>query len=175
MPDQIFLSVGTPHLDEQARFLDRLTRSLRSLRFKPVTLGRTNYDFLNPMQSIRELMLQCSGAVIVGFERRYAEVAVERRGSERETIVHEIRTSTPWSHLEAGMAFQLDLPMLILKDRHVHAEGILDQSLSRYLVYEFDLLTEATEMSPQLKATLKAWAEAVRARSTTRQKSPPEG
>lgn len=165
MADQIFLSVGTPHLDEQDQFLDRLTRSLRSLRFKPVTLGRTNYDFLNPMQSIRDLMLQCAGAVIVGFERRYAKTALERRGSARETTIREIRTSTPWSHLEAGMAFQLDLPMLILKDRHVHAEGILDQSLSRYLVYEFDLVTEAQQMSPQLKATLKAWAEAVRGRT----------
>jgi hypothetical protein len=167
MPDQIFLSVGTPHVEEQERFLDRLTRSLRALKFKPVTLGRTNYDFLNPMQSIRELMLECCGAVIVGFERRYARTAVERRGSDREQIVRDLRTSTPWTHLEAGMAFQLGLPMLILKDRHVHAEGILDQSLSAYLVYEFDLVSEANAISPQLKATLKAWSDVARDRAAT--------
>jgi hypothetical protein len=156
------MSVGAPHLDLQKAFLERLERSLRARGLRPTTLGRSNYDNRNPLRAIRELMLECDGAVIVGLERRVAEVAFEKQGSPSERRLLDVRTATPWNHLEAGMAFQLDLPLLILKDRTIHAEGILDQAVGEYLVFEFDLAEEAASLSTPLKKTIAAWCMQVK-------------
>jgi hypothetical protein len=161
----VFVSVGAPHLAVQETFLVRLERSLRSRGFRSLTLGRNNYDNRNPLRAIRDLMLRCEGAVIVGFDRRVAPVAIEKQGSVSERRLRNVRTATPWNHLEAGMAFQLDIPMLILKDRATHPEGILDQSVGEYLVFEFDIESESEGLSPPLKRTIETWAAQVRERA----------
>jgi hypothetical protein len=55
------------------------------------------------------------------------------------------------------MALQHGLPVLILKDRLVLAEGILDQSLSAYMVFEFDLDAESKSLTRALRLTLAHW------------------
>jgi hypothetical protein len=167
-PTNVFLSVGAPHLAVQTQFLERVERSLRARGFRCQTLGRNNYDNRNPLRAIRDLMLHCDGAVIVGFERRFARTAIEKRGASGERTLKDVRTATPWNHLEAGMAFQLDLPLLILKDRTIHAEGILDQAVGEYLVFEFDLPAEARSLSRPMKKTIETWSAQVERRHAER-------
>jgi hypothetical protein len=128
----------------------------------PWTLGRANYDHRNPLRAISEAMANCRGAVIVGLGRRFQPLAIDRFGSDRAVEKHDVWTATPWNHLEAGMAFQLGLPLLILKDKRILPEGILDQSVGEYLVFEFDLSKEARGLTSELRATVASWAAAVR-------------
>jgi hypothetical protein len=113
------------------------------------------------MRAIREAMLLCNGAVIVGLARRFAPVTVDRFNSPKKVVQNRVFTSTPWNHLEAGMAYQLDLPLLILKEKAILPEGILDQALSEYLVFEFDPKTQASGLSKELKETIAAWTREV--------------
>jgi len=158
----VFFSVGQPHTDEQAEFLVRVERMVRGHGLTPTTLGANFYDFRNPLAAIRDRMRKCAGAVIVGMERRYAESAIDRRGSARQTALSDLAMSTPWTHLEAGMAFMLDLPLLILKERRVYAEGILDPALGAYFVCTFSL-GEDPRKSVELKGVLASWAKVVKA------------
>ena len=162
---RVFLSTGAPHLPLQTAFLQRLEATLRGHGLSPVTLGRGEYDHRNPMQAISDRMKDCQGAVIVGLERRYSPQAIERRGSRDRTVIRNLITATPWNHLEAGMAFQLRLPLLVLRERKVHAEGILDPELSAYFVFSFNLRAEAVEFSTGLKGAIRSWRGAVRASS----------
>jgi len=103
----------------------------------------------------------CSGAVIVGLGRRYATVAFDRFGSTDQRRLTDVWSPTPWNQLEAGMAYQLHLPMLILKDRAIQAEGILDPAVGDYHVFEFDLAAEAQRLSRPLRDTIAAWGRDV--------------
>lgn len=67
------------------------------------------------------------------------------------------------------MAFQLELPLLILKDRSILAEGILDQAVGEYLVFEFDLAAETDVLSAGIKETIRTWAAAVHSGPTAEQ------
>jgi hypothetical protein len=159
---RVFLSVGAPHLPEQEAFVRRLEASLRSRGLTPWTLGRANYDFRSPLRAIRESMEGCAGAVIVGLGRRFHPVGIDRYGSHEATEKVDFWCSTPWSHLEAGMAYQIGLPLLILKDRAILAEGILDQAVGEYLVYAFELERECKGFSKELRETIAAWSREVR-------------
>ncbi len=161
MGKRVFLSVGAPHLPEQEAFVGSLEPSLRSRGLTPWTLGRANFDFRSPMRAIREAMDACAGAVILGLGRRFHPLGIDRYGSDKATEKNDFWCSTPWRHLEAGMAYQLGLPLLILKDKTILAEGILDQTVGEYLVFEFDLESECAGFSTELRETVAAWARAV--------------
>lgn len=157
----VFMSVGNPHVSEQEHFLRRLEASLRARGLEPWTLGRGEYDYRNPLQPIREAMLRCRGALIIGLGRRFSPLAIERFGSDEAVRRRNLWSATPWNHLEAGMAFQLNLPLLILKDKSVVAEGILDQSIGEYIVFEFDLGAESRGLSQPMRRTIARWAKDV--------------
>ena len=160
----VFVSVGHPHLGVQERFLLRLERMIRGHGLTPKTLGRGLYDHRDPLRAIRDQMQYCEGAVIVGLERRFAPVLIDRRGSSDEAILKDIATATVWTQLEAGMAYQLGLPLLIIKEQRVLAEGILDPALGEYFVCQVDVTVEGIEPSATLKGTMRSWVEAVRKR-----------
>ena len=154
---RVFLSVGRPHDAAQAAFLMKLEASLRARRMEPWTLGRSDYDYRNPLRAIRSSMMECHGAVIVGLERSYSPILFERRGSPDQRRITHVASSTPWNQLEAGMAYQLELPLLILKERALRAEGILDPAIGDYFVTEFDIDVESRGLSKALKAVIHRW------------------
>jgi hypothetical protein len=45
----------------------------------------------------------------------------------------------PWCHIEAAMAFQLGLPLLIFRKRGVHDDGALERGVTGFYLPEFDL------------------------------------
>jgi hypothetical protein len=47
--------------------------------------------------------------------------------------------TTPWAHIEPAMAYQLGLPVLILRERGVLADGILERGVVGLYMPEFDL------------------------------------
>lgn len=59
-------------------------------------------------------MEQGDGAMIVGLEQFRVVEGIEKPAAE-DTEVQDIRLPTPWNHIEAGMAFMLDLPILIME------------------------------------------------------------
>jgi hypothetical protein len=84
-------------------------------------------------------MKDCQGAVIVGMERTHALIGYDRPGSERQQESTHRRLATVWGHLEAGMAYQIGLPLLILREESLHIEGVLDPYVSGLRVFSFRL------------------------------------
>lgn len=153
----VFISHPTPSNDQQDSFLILLKELLAAEGLNPVNLGTSNYDFRKPLKPIKELIESCHGAIIVGLERHHSYIGYDNEQSvnKKETL-HKFTTS-PWIHIEGGMAYQAGLPLIILKEEKVFSEGILDPNNSDSYIFEFILDKNIEKLSENIKKIIESW------------------
>lgn len=149
----IFISHPTPYNLKQEKFLLLLDETLSARGLNPVNLGRQNWNNKSPMQPISEMMKSCKAAIIIGMERYHSYIGYEKGNIEH---IHSYMTS-PWIHIEAGMAYQASLPLLILKEKKILREGIFDPNISEYYVYEFEIEKMQKKISNDLENMISTW------------------
>jgi hypothetical protein len=139
----VFLSYPKPCFGKQEAFIQRVNDYLTQRGIAPRTLGVTDYDMDAPLKAIRRLMLESNGLITVAFRRTYIE-----KGTARfRTDIHKLQEvpvdgkwlTTPWAHIEPAMAYQLGLPILILREQGVLDDGILERGVVGVYMPEFDL------------------------------------
>jgi hypothetical protein len=139
----IFLSYPRPHVDKQVAFIDELTQYLVDRGLEPRTLGVTEYDNDAPLTAIRRLMLESNGLITVALRRTWIEKAISRRGANvdgaEESTLSDTWLSSPFCHIEPAMAFQLGLPILLLREQGVVADGILEKGVVGMYMPHFSL------------------------------------
>lgn len=100
--------------------------------------------------------------MIVGLERSHSYIGYEREGGKQsKEILHKYQSS-PWIQIEAGMAYQAGLPLLILKETKLYSEGILDPGVSEFFIFEFDLNKSYKSLSPELDKVIESWVEDIK-------------
>lgn len=111
--------------------------------FAPRTLGVTDYDMDAPLKAIRRLMLECNGVLTIAFRRTYVSAGAARHATDlpkmAETPIKDLWLTSPWSQIEAAMAYQIGLPILILREKGVLDDGILERGVLGLYMPEFDL------------------------------------
>lgn len=153
----VFVSHPTPHNKYQEQFISLLEEKLRNNNLNPVNLGKKNWNFKCPLEPIREMIKTCKAAIIIGLERSHSYIGYEKESSkDSKEIIHKY-TSSPWIHIEAGMAYQANLPLLILKEKKIYAEGILDPNISDYYIFEFEIEKIYKKLSPQIEELIQSW------------------
>ncbi|WP_155820198.1 hypothetical protein [Komagataeibacter europaeus] len=140
----VFLSRPTPHLEAQVRFLDAFEAELRSRGFEPLTLGPgSTYDYDAPLVGIRRILTHCCGLVSVAFRRTHVDFATKYLGAEIGGLTEEPKKNvwftSPYCQIEPAMAFQLGLPILVLREKGVLAEGMLETGVTGLYLPEFCL------------------------------------
>jgi len=139
----IFLSYPKPCFGRQKAFVDQVFTYLSDRGFGPRTLGVNEYDMDAPLTSIRRLMMESNGLLTIAFRRTFIEKGTARLRTDLETLKEEkvdgVWLTTPWAHIEPAMAYQLGLPVLILRERGVLADGILERGVVGLYMPEFDL------------------------------------
>jgi hypothetical protein len=139
----IFLSYPKPCLQRQAAFIKRICAHLESRGLEPRTLGVTDYDMDAPLKAIRRLMMESHGLITVAFRRTYIEKGVAKYGTDlldqNPSEIKERWLTTPWAHIEPAMAYQLGLPILILREEGVWDDGILEKGVLGNFMPEFNL------------------------------------
>lgn len=72
--------------------------------------------------------------------------------------------TTPWAQIEPAMAYQLGLPVLILREKGVLADGILERGVVGLYMPEFDLDSSADEYfaAAEWKGMIGKWEGYVR-------------
>lgn len=158
----IFLSVGKPHKENQKKFLKKFESLLKRRGLKAVTLGRSSYNFKSPLGPVKEIMDNCFGVIILGFERTHCFMGIDKQGSKEEKEFVHRYLSTPWNQIEAGMAFEKNLPLLVMKEKHLAPYGILDPQLTGYFVLDLDLDVESIKFERDFLGTLTSWIESVK-------------
>lgn len=165
----VFLSYPKPCFGQQKQFISRLSAYLEERGFEPRTLGVTDYDMDAPLTAIRRLMLESNGLITVAFRRTYVEQGTARLRTDiaemKEESIDGVWLTTPWSHIEAAMAYQLGLPVLILREKGVLADGILERGVVGLYLPEFDLEKSIDDYfaSAEWKGVIGKWEGYVRA------------
>lgn len=142
MRHSVFLSYPTPIMQEQIDFINLLKEHLKMRGFEPRTLGVSDYDMQEPLAAIRQIMLESNGVITIAFRRYYIEKGASKYGSNigiNEQTIDSMWFTSPYCQIEPAMAYQLGLPLLILREKGVIADGILERGVSGTYLPEFDL------------------------------------
>ncbi len=144
----VFLSYPKPYLQRQEKFINQIKDELCRRGLEPMTLGVTDYDMLAPLKGIRRLMLSSNGLITIAFRRAYIEKGCSRpesditlsKGSKTTSSdISDTWLTSPFCQIEPAMAFQMGLPILILRENGVIAEGILERDVLGQYLPEFNL------------------------------------
>jgi hypothetical protein len=126
----VFLSYPKPCMARQAEFIDKLCSYLDSRGFAPRTLGVTEYDMDAPLKAIRRLMLESNGLITIAFRRTFVETGERNYRTDIDKMssssIDKRWLTSPWAQIEPAMAYQLGLPILILRETDVLEEGLLE-------------------------------------------------
>ena len=135
-PRQVFLSQPAVLTVEQQVLVDRIAHLVEQGEVDVVRLRRQEYPASGSLGELRRLMSGCSGLVIVGVRQLTVADGTLRPGTPEEAQVRNVTLPTPWSQIEAGMAFALELPVLVVSDHLWNAGvfGVRDESSGLALV-----------------------------------------
>lgn len=144
MKTSIFLSYPKPFNPPQEQFIKELSAYLSGRGLEPRTLGVTDYDVDAPLRAIRRLMLESNGLITVAFRRTFIKSGEGKPGTPDAYPITEKWLTSPYSHIEPAMAFQIGLPTLIIRESGVIADGILEKGVVGTYMPEFDLSSPAS-------------------------------
>lgn len=103
-----------------------------------MTLGVTEHSVHSPLKAIRRLMLESNGVLTVGLRRMRIDQATVRPDADlpgaQPTSLNGRFATSPWCHIEPAMAYQVGLPILVLREQGVLEDGLMEpSSLGQYL------------------------------------------
>jgi uncharacterized protein YjbI with pentapeptide repeats len=132
-PLKIFISKPGCTRSYQQYYVTDLMRMLDIEGMTPQSLERRDYPPLGIFGEVQQTLNDCVGAVIFGFKELDVRDAVWRAGTMDERVVRGESFSTPWSHIEAGMACMLELPLLVIAEDV--SGGVFDTSSGDRQIY----------------------------------------
>ena len=167
MKISIFLSYPKPFKREQERFVEAVTEFLEERGYEPRTLGVTDYDMNAPLTAIRRLMLESNGILTIAFRRTLVELGTSKPDSDLKEESIPLKNqwfTSPWCHIEPAMAYQIGLPILVLREKGVVADGILEKGVTGTYLPEFDLSVPVKRYlnSQEWKQIIGMWEGKVR-------------
>lgn len=142
----VFISSGAVYTDQQRIFMECFEAFLELYNCMPRKV-RNIEPANSPVSVVRRTLRSCDGAVIIAFTRFEIERCTEFPKSCAEKTIGPIKVPTIWNQLEGGIAYGLDIPLLILVERGLDRHGILSDG-SECLPLEIELSTAALEIDP---------------------------
>lgn len=132
---KVFFSRGTPHTDKQEFYLKNLKYKLDKYNIELVL----SWSPTDPIKKIREHMNEFNGCLVLGMERTYLKEGIEKRGSDDEQNISNQILPALWLQLEAAMACQMELPLLIFREKTLKQEGMFDSNNHGYRVIDINI------------------------------------
>lgn len=151
----VFVSVGTGLSSEQEAFVSAVEQRLVAIGLTPRTIGRNTFSADAPLHAVSELMDKCGGAVVIALERFHFPRGEERRGTDRQDALTDVRMPTAWNQIEAAMAYQRGIPLLVIVDPSLRKDGLLERGNDWYVQ---ELPIEPSSLNaPAFSGILESW------------------
>jgi hypothetical protein len=131
----IFVSVGHWLTAEQHHFVEEIDNILRTHGYAPITIGRTTDIVEHPLEIIRGVIAEAQGAIIIAFARIHIKAAIEYPDTPFAKSVAGWNLPTVWNQIEAAMAIQAKIPLLLLCEEGLHFEGIIDPQIHASIIF----------------------------------------
>lgn len=159
MTTNVYLSVGRGYTVAYQGFVEEFERHLSAVGLTSQTVGRNYYKNQEPLKAIADCMRDCSGAVVLAFERVRITDGIDMPGGTAEVTLRDAKIPTVWNQIEAAMAYSLGLPLLVVVQQGLRQEGLLDNGYQWYVVTEpFD---SSLFSKPSFTGVLTHWKKQV--------------
>ena len=155
---KVFISRGSAATHKQRAFVDAVLEMLDTVGMSARIMGENEWSHEQPLKAIRKIMKECDGAVVIAFTRTQFEEGVEFK-KDQYIPISNIRLPTTWNHIEASMAYSFELPLLVVAERGLKSEGLIEDGYD-WRVYWTDLDPEVVK-SDSFKGFLQSWKGAV--------------
>lgn len=136
-----------------------IVERLAEVHLEPRTLGRTDYPDEYPLREVLVIARHCSGGVVLGFEQCLATHGAWKRDTNearRFGPKSAVPFPTPWNHLEAGLLFALQLPLLIFKEPEITG-GVFDPGVTDVFIHKMPVSGMAARDLKALKSVILKW------------------
>ena len=151
---QIFVSQPTCVSPEERSGVDAFMKLLKAYDLNPRSVGITDMASTTPLDAVIKLMGICSGAVILGIPQTRVRAGT-LKGKE---IMDPFSLGTEWNHIEAALAFSLNLPVLVIHDVTV-VRGIFDLGAANAYIYSVDFSSHSWAFGEQISGALDSWSK----------------
>lgn len=125
MATKVFVSAGTPADDSQKSFRDAVVNAVELAGFTPRLMGAKDWDYKNPLRGVRRAMDECRGAVVVAYPRYKIDAGTELRHDGGRSL-EAVTFPTAWNQIEAAMAYEKGLPLLVVAESKLRREAMFD-------------------------------------------------
>lgn len=156
----VFVSKPSALTEQQRLFWKGLEGRLSERGLRPRTLGVTDYPNVAPFGVVKEVLSECYGAVILGLKQIRVVQGIAKEGTKKEEVLVEHYLPTAWNHVEAGMAFALRLPLMLIREEGVSG-GVFDAESSDRFVHQVTLPVEKWLSSEEFLQPLNRWVEEI--------------
>jgi hypothetical protein len=155
----IFFSRGTPFNEVQSRFVDYFKSRFEQYGLKLVT---AEWSAENALLPVREKLKSVYGCVVLAIERMHSVESIYKQGSPKESKVKSEFFTTPWVQMEAAMAYQQGLPLLIFAEQKIKNEGMIELGSHEFRIFTINPETPEKLEEDNFKFLIKSWSEKVR-------------
>lgn len=154
MTQSVFVSRPTelPHDFEHA--YTPFEDFLKERKIQPRRLGKGDYSDEAPLEAVITLMKECVGAIVIGYPQYEISTEITKAGKKVEAT-HRI-FPTPWNHIEAALAFQNDIPTLVMAHEGV-VGGVFDPGVTGKYVLSMNLMDVEWHLSDEFQGVFEKW------------------
>jgi hypothetical protein len=160
----VFVSCSTKLNPAQEKCRQRIIRELARLQLEPRALGRSDYPSDLPLREVFVIAKHCSGGIILGFRQFTATAGIWKSGTKEQRRLQRGKPEyfpTPWNHLEAGILFGLQLPLLIFREEPMRG-GVFDEGVTDVFVHNMPPVNISRANLEAFREVLLKWASRVR-------------
>ena len=148
----VFLSRPSWVSEKYRPGLDHFQTLLREQHLDPRSVGVTDYANDVPMAEVIRLMKQCAGAIVLGVP----QIEVMTGVLKGDDIAEPFSLGTEWNHIEAALAYALELPTLVIHDQTV-VRGVFDRGATQSFLHEVDLSCPTWALSERIVGAIGTW------------------
>ena len=123
----VFVSAGTPADDVQEKFLSVVINAIELAGLTPRLMSRRDWNFINPLRGIYRVMEECCGVVVVAYAR-YRITSGEELRRDGAKGLRDVAFPTAWNQIEAAMAYQKQMPLLVIAQKGLQADAVLEST-----------------------------------------------
>ena len=148
----IFLSRPSWVPEKYRPGLDHFQTLLREQHLDPRSVGVTDYPSNAPMDEVIRLMKQCAGAIILGVP----QIEVKTGVLKGNAIDEPFSLGTEWNHIEAALAYALELPTLVIHHQTV-VRGVFDRGATQSFLHEVDFSCPTWALTERIVGAVRTW------------------
>ncbi len=156
-PPRVFLSLTSAVRPAQVAFVAAMISAIASHDMTPVRLPRGRRSSPAPLEPIRRLMQTCRGTIVIAMARNHILEGIDYVDEEDGQRYRDRYLATEWVQIETALAYQLDHPILVLRQDLVHPTGLLDPAISGLTVLTFSLEGDFTEEVARIARSLRTF------------------